>query len=229
MLDGARALGVEEDHLSLARARRLQERRRELRDAGRRSCMGLRERKDAEELAAIRRACAVVVEVMERMFAGLRVGDVEREVNARVAFELASAGATESHPLILFGPNASRPARAPGDRGRSRAGDVVCADVSARIDGYWADLTRCATVGPPSDWARAPGRSCATRRRRRSRRRASAPPAQRRRRRAARDRRGAPAISAPACTARATRSAPRSTSRRSSCPAATRRWRRGTC
>ena len=86
------------------------------------------------------------------MFAELRVGDVEREVNARVAFALASAGATESHPLILFGPNASSPHASPGER-RLAAGDVICADVSARIDGYWADLTRCATAGPASDWA----------------------------------------------------------------------------
>ena len=31
---------------------------------------------------------------------------------------------------------------------------MVCADISACLDGYWGDLTRCATVGPPSDWAR---------------------------------------------------------------------------
>ena len=151
VLDGVRALGVEQEHLSLARARRLQASGVELRDA-QALVMGLRERKDAEELDAIRHACTVVVDAMERMFAGLRVGDVEREVNARIAFELASAGATDSHPLILFGPNASRPHDAPGERTLT-PGDVVCADVSARIDGYWADLTRCATVGPPSDWA----------------------------------------------------------------------------
>lgn len=151
VLDGARVIGVEEDHLSHARARRLQASGAELRDA-QRVVMGLRERKDAEELGAIRHACTVVGGALERMFDGLRVGDVEREVNARIAFELASAGATESHPLILFGPNASRPHGTPGER-RLTPGDVVCADVSARIGGYWADLTRCATVGPPSDWA----------------------------------------------------------------------------
>ena len=31
----------------------------------------------------------------------------------------------------------------------------MCADLSARLDGYWGDLTRCATVGPAGDWARA--------------------------------------------------------------------------
>jgi Xaa-Pro dipeptidase len=151
VLDGARAIGVEEDHLQFARARRLQQSGAELRDAGA-IVMGLRERKDAEELDAIRHACTVVVDAMERMFGGLRVGDVEREVNARIAFELASAGATECHPLILFGPHASSPHGTPGER-ELAPGDVVCADVSARIDGYWADLTRCATVGPASDWA----------------------------------------------------------------------------
>jgi Xaa-Pro aminopeptidase len=151
VLDGAQAIGVEEEHLSLARARRLQNGGAELRDA-QSLVMGLRQRKDAEELDAIRHACTVVVDAMERMFARLRIGDIEREVNAQIAFELASAGATESHPLILFGPNASRPHDSPGDRPLT-PGDVVCADVSARIDGYWADLTRCATAGPPSDWA----------------------------------------------------------------------------
>jgi Xaa-Pro dipeptidase len=151
VLGDARAIGVEEDHLQFARARRLQASGAELRDAGA-LVMGLRERKDAAELDAIRHACTIVVDAMERMFAELRVGDVEREVNARIAFALASAGATECHPLILFGPNASLPHGTAGGR-ELAPGDVVCADVSARIDGYWADLTRCATVGPASDWA----------------------------------------------------------------------------
>jgi Xaa-Pro dipeptidase len=151
ILGGAGTVGVEEEHLSLARARRLQAGGAELRDAGA-LVMALRERKDAAELAAIRTACAVVGDVIERTLRELRVGDVEHEVNARAAFALASAGATEAHPLILFGPNASTPHAHPGDR-RLEPGDVVCADVSARIGGYWADLTRCATAGPPCDWA----------------------------------------------------------------------------
>ena len=152
VLDGARRLGVEEDHLPYARVLRLQELEREPVPAGE-LVARLRVGKDAAELDAIRRACDVVARVMEEMFERLRPGDVEQEVNARVAFELARAGATESHPLVLFGPNAANPHGTPGDRALA-AGDVICADVSARIDGYWADLTRCGTVGPASDWAR---------------------------------------------------------------------------
>jgi Xaa-Pro dipeptidase len=152
VLDGARSLGVEEDHLPYARVLRLQEDGHALRPAGE-LLVGLRARKDAAELDAVRRACALVTDVMERMFAQLRPGDVEQAVNARVAYELAQAGATESHPLVLFGENAANPHGTPGER-RLAAGDVICADISARIGGYWGDLTRCGTVGPPSDWAR---------------------------------------------------------------------------
>jgi Xaa-Pro dipeptidase len=151
VLGGARALGVEEDHVPYARVLRLQEGGRDLRPAGD-LLIGLRARKDAAELDAIRRACTVVTEVMERMFAQLRPGDVEQDVNARIAFELAQAGATESHPLVLFGANAANPHGHPGER-RLAAGDVICADISARIDGYWGDLTRCGVVGPAPEWA----------------------------------------------------------------------------
>lgn len=150
---GARVVGVEESHLSFARAAALQAAGLELRPAGA-IVMALRARKDERELAAIRSSVALVSEAMEAMFAGLRVGDVEREVNARVETFLRDNGAAESHGLILFGDNAANPHGSPTDR-RLAPGDVVCADVSACLDGYWGDLTRCATVGPPSEWAAA--------------------------------------------------------------------------
>jgi Xaa-Pro dipeptidase len=152
VLGEARNVGVEEDHLPLSRVLRLQELGVDPRPAG--ALLGeLRARKDAGELQAIRRSCDRITDVMERTFRELRVGDVERYVNARVAYELARVGATDSHPLVLFGPNAADPHGAPGER-TLQPGDVVCADISARIDGYWGDLTRCGTVGPPTDWAR---------------------------------------------------------------------------
>jgi Xaa-Pro dipeptidase len=152
-LGGGGRVGVEENHLVFARGEAL-------REAG---CvpqpaadlvMGLRARKDAAEVEAMRHACQVVTEVMEQMFAELEVGAVEWAVNVLVEHRLRERGATESHPLVLFGAQAANPHGHPGDRTLA-AGDVVCADISARIDGYWGDLTRCGTVGPPSDWAQA--------------------------------------------------------------------------
>ena len=152
VLGDARAVGVEEDHLTLARVGRLQGLGRDPRPAGE-LLMERRARKDRAELDAIRRACAVITEVLEGMFARLGAGVTEREVNADVAHELARAGATESHPLVLFGAGSANPHATPSARTLA-PGDVICADVSARIDGYWGDLTRCGTAGPPSDWAR---------------------------------------------------------------------------
>jgi Xaa-Pro dipeptidase len=152
-LGDARTVGVEEHHLGLGRARALEERGFRL-EAAFDVVMALRARKDAEEVARMREACRVVAEILETILTELRPGVVEREVNARVEYRLKERGATECHPLVLFGANSSNPHGKPGER-VLQLGDVVCADISAAIGGYWGDLTRCATVGPPDEWARA--------------------------------------------------------------------------
>jgi Xaa-Pro dipeptidase len=152
-LDGARAVGVEEDHVVFERSRALAARGFEPLPAGA-LVMGLRARKDEHEVERVREACVLVEEALARMFEELRPGAVERVVNARVEGWLRERGATQAHPLILFGPDAANPHGEPGPR-ELRPGDVVCADLSACLDGYWGDLTRCATVGSPSEWAQA--------------------------------------------------------------------------
>jgi Xaa-Pro dipeptidase len=151
-LGGPGRVGVEEDHLVVGRAEALRAAGCVQQPAGA-LVMGLRARKDEREIELMRNTCRVVTEVMEQMFAELKVGAVERAVNALVGYRLSERGATDAHPLILFGPNAANPHGHPGERAL-QPGDVVCADISAQIDGYWGDLTRCGTVGPPSDWAR---------------------------------------------------------------------------
>lgn len=152
VLGDSRRVGVEEDHLIFGRAEAIRGRGFELVPAGG-VVMALRWAKDAGEIDRVGAACELVEHALTRMFAALRPGAVEREVNARVESWLREQGATGAHPLILFGENAANPHAEPGSR-ELRTGDVVCADLSACLDGYWGDLTRCATVGPPSDWAR---------------------------------------------------------------------------
>jgi Xaa-Pro dipeptidase len=151
-LSDARRIGVEEDHLSFARAEALRARGFELVPAG---CVinALRWRKDRTEISKVRNACELVERALAQTFETLTPGAVEREVNGRLESWLREQGATATHPLILFGDSAANPHAEPGDRSL-RAGDVVCADVSACLDGYWGDLTRCATAGPASSWAR---------------------------------------------------------------------------
>ena len=157
VLDGAGTLGVEEDHIIFGRTRALAERGFELVPAAA-TVMALRARKDDVEVERVRAACRLVEAALADMFEGLRPGDVERIVNARVEAWLRERGATAAHPLILFGPNAANPHGEPGER-ELAPGDVVCADLSACLDGYWGDLTRCATAGPPSEWAQAAWRT----------------------------------------------------------------------
>lgn len=151
-LGDARRVGVEEDHLIFGRSEGLRERGLEL-VAGGGIIASLRWRKEPVEIERVRAACELVERALVQMFEALRRGAVEREVNARVESWLREQGATDAHPLILFGENAANPHGDPGSR-ELRTGDVVCADLSACLDGYWGDLTRCATVGPGSDWAR---------------------------------------------------------------------------
>ncbi|HEY3726236.1 MAG TPA: Xaa-Pro peptidase family protein [Solirubrobacteraceae bacterium] len=150
-LDGARSVGVEDDHLIYARSRALEQQEFELIPAGS-AIMGLRIPKDPQEIERIRSACQLVQDGLRRAFEWLTPGVAEHALNARVEGWLREQGATAAHPLILFGENAANPHGEPGPR-ELRPGDVVCADLSACLDGYWGDLTRCATVGAPSDWA----------------------------------------------------------------------------
>ena len=150
-LAGARRVGVEEDHLIYARSSALERAGFELAEAGS-VVMALRVRKDATEIERIRTACELVQEGLRRAFEWLSPGVAEHALNARVQGFLREQGASDVHPLILFGENAANPHGNPSSR-ELRRGDVVCADLSACLDGYWGDLTRCATVGPPSEWA----------------------------------------------------------------------------
>jgi Xaa-Pro dipeptidase len=150
-LAGAKKVGVEEDHIIYARTSALARHGFEVAAAGT-LVMGLRVRKDAAEIERIRAACELVQAGLRRAFEWLTPGVVEQALNARVEAFLREQGASDAHPLILFGENAANPHGNPGPRPLQQ-GDVVCADLSACLDGYWGDLTRCATVGPPSDWA----------------------------------------------------------------------------
>lgn len=152
LLEGDGRVGVEEDHLVFARSRALADGGIELVPAGE-LVMALRARKDETEVEKVRDACALVEAALARAFEQLRLGETEQAVNTRTESWLREQGATGAHPLILFGENAANPHAAPSTR-KLRPGDVICADVSACLDGYWGDLTRCATAGPATAWAK---------------------------------------------------------------------------
>jgi Xaa-Pro dipeptidase len=148
---GAKRIGVEEDHLNFARAKALQEAGYELVPASD-LIMHLRAAKDAEEIAAVKHACAQIIAVYEEVWADIKLGDTEADVNAKAAYSLARRGGEHPGPHILFGAHAGDPHGSPSDR-TLQEGDVIVADISAQFGGYWGDMTRVAHAGTPSDWA----------------------------------------------------------------------------
>ncbi len=103
-LDGAKRIGVEEDHLNFARAKALQEAGYELVPATD-LIMHLRAAKDAEEIAAVKHACAQIIEVYEEVWADIKVGDTEADVNAQ--------GRVQPRPPRRQPPRTAHPLRRP--------------------------------------------------------------------------------------------------------------------
>jgi Xaa-Pro aminopeptidase len=109
---------------------------------------GLRERKDAGEVARIREAAAVAVAALGRTLAEVRPGMTELAVAGTLERHLRAAG-SEGFPfetIVASGPRAALPhARAAG-RAIGR-GDLLLIDFGAVVGGYCADVTRTVVVG----------------------------------------------------------------------------------
>jgi Xaa-Pro dipeptidase len=150
-LDGAKRIGVEEDHL--IRSQALLQAGFELVPASD-VVMRLREAKAQDEYEAVRAACAHIQAVYDELWSTLKVGDVEADVNAKADYMLMRRGARAAGSHILFGRHAADSHGTPDAR-TLQSGDVICADISAQFDGYWGDMTRVGFAGEPSDWARA--------------------------------------------------------------------------
>ena len=111
----------------------------------------LRACKDAAEVDAIARACAVSDAAFGQLLPELRAGDREREVARRLEDLLYRNGADAIafDSVVASGPNSALPHARPGLR-RIAPGDLVVFDFGARVDGYCADVTRTVVMGPAS-------------------------------------------------------------------------------
>ncbi len=116
---------------------------------------GLRIRKDAHEVATLRRAGEMLTGAFGRILAEVQPGRTERQVAAHIDWIIRDAGFERSafDTIVASGPNAALPHARPGTR-RLVAGDLVVLDFGGVYDGYCVDLTRTASVGDPDAEAR---------------------------------------------------------------------------
>jgi Xaa-Pro aminopeptidase len=115
----------------------------------------LRAVKEAEEVAALRRAA----EAADRVAVQLQGGDIplvgrtEAEVSADISARLRAEGHDRvNFAIVASGPNAASPHHEPGDR-RIGAGESVVCDFGGTLAGYCSDITRTVFTGAaPSEF-----------------------------------------------------------------------------
>jgi len=116
---------------------------------------GLRIRKTAAEVAALRAAGEAIDRVHQRVPGWLRPGRTEREVAADIAGAIITEGhARADFVIVASGPNAAKPHHEPGGRVLT-AGDAVVVDIGGTMpSGYCSDCTRTYAIGqPPPEFA----------------------------------------------------------------------------
>jgi Xaa-Pro aminopeptidase len=108
----------------------------------------LRAVKDGEELAAIKRACAIADRAFERLIKERFVGRTEREVAWTIeqVFHEEGGETLAFETIVASGPNAARPHGRATDRQIGR-GETVIIDAGCVVDGYASDYTRTFTTG----------------------------------------------------------------------------------
>jgi Xaa-Pro aminopeptidase len=110
--------------------------------------------KDAEEIAAMKRAAQITDEIIPVAFAACVPGVSELDVQLAMEGAIYGRGAELSfNPIIGTGSNSALPHHHTGSRKLS-TGDVVVLDFGAALDGYHGDITRTVAIGQASDEAK---------------------------------------------------------------------------
>jgi Xaa-Pro aminopeptidase len=117
----------------------------------------LRAVKDADEVEALRRACAVGDAALADLLAagGLRAGRREREVALDLEDRMRAHGAAGPafETILAAGAHSAVPHHRPTGAELQR-GDLVKLDFGALVDGYHSDMTRTVVLGPAAGWQR---------------------------------------------------------------------------
>jgi Xaa-Pro aminopeptidase len=110
---------------------------------------GLRAVKDAAELDAFRRACAITDRMFERLVSEVKfVGRRERDVawDIRRLFHEEGADEMAFDSIVGSGATGAMPHARAGDK-IIETGELVVIDTGCRVDGYYSDYTRTLATG----------------------------------------------------------------------------------
>lgn len=112
----------------------------------------LRQVKDQDEIAIMRRAIAISDQAFDLVSASIEPGMTEKQVAWQIEKTMRDLGADERAfgTIVAAGPNGAMAHAVPGDR-PVREGEPIVIDMGARLDGYNSDMTRTLILGQPTD------------------------------------------------------------------------------
>ncbi|MGD9560215.1 MAG: M24 family metallopeptidase [Oscillospiraceae bacterium] len=124
-------------------------------DALGKALAGLREIKDADEVARMRRAQAITGACFTHILPFIKEGVREVDLMLEMEHYMRSHGAQQVafDTICVAGPNTSLPHGVPGEY-RVQKGDFITMDFGAKVDGYCTDMTRTVALGEPGEQKR---------------------------------------------------------------------------
>ncbi len=146
-----RRLGVEENHVTLARFKQFRKRFPKARLVATRDLvLDLRRTKEPVEVKQIADAQRVTDRVFGNVLKMVEPGARERDLALEIEFQFRKQGEVAFDSIVASGPNAAKPHAGFSDR-KLRTGDALTFDIGCRLRGYCSDMTRTVFVGkaPP--------------------------------------------------------------------------------
>lgn len=109
-------------------------------------------KKTPQEIALIKKACAIAEKSFKEVLGFLKVGVTEREVAAKLEYLFKKNGASDKSfdTIIAFGANAAVPHHETGET-RLKENTCVLMDFGCVYRGYCSDMTRTLFFGTPND------------------------------------------------------------------------------
>lgn len=110
---------------------------------------GLRLKKDAEEVASMRKAVKIAESALEATLPLIKIGMTEKELAGELTLQLFRHGSDPElpfAPIVSSGPNSANPHASPTGR-KLQVGDLLVIDYGATADDYISDITRTFSVG----------------------------------------------------------------------------------
>ncbi len=109
----------------------------------------LRIRKDAEEIASMRKAAEIAQNALEATLPKVKIGISEKEIASELVMQLLQHGSESPlpfQPIVSGGPNAANPHATPSER-KLQEGDLLVIDWGANANGYVSYITPTFAIG----------------------------------------------------------------------------------